>query len=215
VAAARQLDVVRREGWRNAARRIVRVLRGRTAPSIMYDAWFREQARTARESRDIPADLARLSYRPRISILTPVYNTPPDLLRAMVDSVRAQWYPDWQLCLADDASPKAETRAALDAVDGSDPRIRVIRQPVNGGISAATNAALDAADGEFVALLDHDDEIPPTRCSKSSSSSIAIATPTWSIPTRTSSNSTARTSSRSSSRTGRPNTSIRRCSSGI
>ena len=161
-AVGRQIQIVRRLGWRTAARRVLSVLRGRPAnPFVMYDAWFRNQAVTARESRDIPADLARLAYRPRISILTPVYNTDANVLRLMVDSVRAQWYPDWQLCLADDASAKPETRAALDEIDGSDARIRVIRQPANGGISAATNAALDAADGEFVALLDHDDELAP------------------------------------------------------
>jgi GT2 family glycosyltransferase len=160
--AGRQIEIVRSLGWRTAAGRIVRVLRGAPPhPFVMYDAWFREQARLAREGRDVAADLARLSYRPRISVLTPVYNTPPDLLRRMVDSVREQWYPDWQLCLADDASTKPETRAALDAIDGTDPRIHVVRQPQNGGISAATNAALAVADGEFVALLDHDDEITP------------------------------------------------------
>jgi GT2 family glycosyltransferase len=161
LAVTRQVDIVRRLGWRAAAGRALRVMRGTSHPFVMYDAWFRDQAVTARESRDIPADLARLSYRPRISVLTPVYNTPPDLLQLLIDSVRAQWYPDWQLCLADDASTRAETRAMLDGIDGSDPRIRVVRQSVNGGISAATNAALDAADGEFVALLDHDDEIAP------------------------------------------------------
>ena len=160
--AGRQIDIVRKLGWRAAARRYVRALRAQPAQaSGMYDAWFRERAESAKLARDVTADLARLAYRPRISVLTPVYNTPPDLLRKMVDSVRAQMYPDWQLCLADDASTKPETRRALDAIEGSDPRIRIVRQAVNGGISAATNAALAAADGEFVALLDHDDELTP------------------------------------------------------
>src|SRR4029078_3016519 len=51
--------------------------------------------------------------------------------------------------------------AALDAINGTDPRIRIVRQAVNGGISAASNAALAAADGDFGALLDHDDELAP------------------------------------------------------
>src|SRR5262245_4928379 len=158
----RQIDVVRTLGWRAAAIRYVQLLRGRVPQSAtMYDAWFRERAASAQLTRHVEADLARLTYRPRISVLTPVYNTPPDLLRKMVDSVRAQMYPDWQLCLADDASTKAETRRALDAIEGSDARIRIVRQAVNGGISAATNAALAAAEGEFVALLDHDDELTP------------------------------------------------------
>jgi GT2 family glycosyltransferase len=159
---ARQVGLVKQLGWRAAVQRYVRVLRGHALPAPgVYDAWFRERAESTRLARDPARDLARFSYRPRISIVTPVYNTPPELLRAMVDSVRAQLYPDWQLCLADDASTKPETRAALDAVAGSDPRIRIVRQPVNGGISSASNAALALADGEFVALLDHDDEITP------------------------------------------------------
>ena len=158
----RQMDGVRRLGWRATTQRYVRLLRGQgvAAPGV-YDAWFHERAESARLARDVAGDLARLGRRPRISIVTPVYNTPPELLRQMIASVRAQLYPDWQLCLADDASTKAETRAVLDAVDGTDPRIRIARQPVNGGISAASNAALALADGEFVALVDHDDEIAP------------------------------------------------------
>jgi GT2 family glycosyltransferase len=158
----RQATIVRTLGWRAAAARAVRTLRQQPVQAGgLYDAWFRERAESALQSRNVAADLARLTYRPTISVLTPVFNTPPDLLRRMVESVRAQMYPDWQLCLADDASTNAETRRALDAIERSDPRIRIVRQAVNGGISAATNAALAAADGEFVALLDHDDEITP------------------------------------------------------
>src|SRR5262245_24245477 len=63
-----------------------------------------------------PAELARLAgeaaaldWRPRISVVTPVYNSDPDYLRACIESVRAQVYPDWELCLCDDASPREET----------------------------------------------------------------------------------------------------------
>ena len=158
----RPLRAVKTLGWRNAARRYVDVLRGRAVPAAgVYDAWFRQRADSVRLAADAASRIARLTYRPTISVLTPVYNTPPDLLRRMVDSVREQLYPDWQLCLADDASTKAETRAALAAIENSDPRITIVRHSVNGGISAASNAALATARGEFVALLDHDDEITP------------------------------------------------------
>jgi GT2 family glycosyltransferase len=158
----RQMTVVRQLGLRAAARRYARLLRGSASQSfVLYDAWFHEQALSAQRRRDVPAEIASLTYRPVITVLTPVYNTPPELLRRAVQSVRDQLYPHWQLCLADDASTRKDTRAALDALDGFDARIRVLRLPVNGGISAATNAALEAAEGEFVALLDHDDEITP------------------------------------------------------
>jgi GT2 family glycosyltransferase len=160
---SRQITLARDLGLRGAAHRYVRMLRGSPAHHFgLYDAWFRQQARASgRTPEDLRAELRALSYRPVISILTPVYNTPPELLRRMVQSVRDQLYPHWQLCLADDASTRPETRAALEALAGVDTRIGIVRLAVNGGISAATNAALDAAEGEFVALLDHDDEITP------------------------------------------------------
>jgi GT2 family glycosyltransferase len=114
----------------------------------------------------VPDDLARmaresatLEYQPRISILTPVYNTRADLLRACVRSVLAQVYPHWEWCLCDDGSTSEATRAVLAAQ--TDPRIRVVTQAKNTGIAGASQAALALASGEFVALLDHDDELTP------------------------------------------------------
>ena len=158
------LGIVRTLGVGAAARRYVAMLRGSPAHHHgLYDAWFRLHAAAAvRTAQDLRAELDAMTDRPVISVLTPVYNTPPDLLRRLVQSVRDQSYPHWQLCLADDASTRNDTRAALETLEALaqvEPRIRVIRQAANGGISAATNAALDAAEGTFVALLDHDDEI--------------------------------------------------------
>jgi GT2 family glycosyltransferase/SAM-dependent methyltransferase/peptidoglycan hydrolase CwlO-like protein len=110
-----------------------------------------------------PADLerriAKLANPPLFSIVVPVYNTPPELLAKAVDSVCAQWYPEWELILADDASPSAATKQALDAV--ADARITVLRLETNEGIAGATNAALRVARGEYVVFLDHDDELTP------------------------------------------------------
>lgn len=94
---------------------------------------------------------------PRFSIVVPTYNTTTDLLSRMVNSVEMQWYPHWQLILADDASPLAETRIALSKLD--DPRIEVLLLDQNRGISGATNAALETATGEYIVFLDHDDEL--------------------------------------------------------
>jgi GT2 family glycosyltransferase len=96
---------------------------------------------------------------PRFSILTPVYDTPAAVLQAMLDSVRGQRFEDWELCLVDDASPDPAVGEALDRAAAEDIRIRVLRRDANGGIVAASNDALAMARGEFVALLDHDDEL--------------------------------------------------------
>jgi len=96
---------------------------------------------------------------PRISVLTPVYDTPHDVLEETIDSVRNQTFADWELILVDDCSPDAGIRPILDAAAASDPRIKVMYRTVNGGITAASADALAMATGEFVALLDHDDLI--------------------------------------------------------
>jgi len=98
---------------------------------------------------------------PRFSVLTPVYETPADVLAAMLKSVRAQTFPDWELCLVDDASTRPHVGAMLASAQGEDRRIRVLHREENGGIVAASNDALAMAGGEFVALLDHDDELHP------------------------------------------------------
>ncbi len=98
---------------------------------------------------------------PRFSIVTPIYETPPDVLAAMLRSVERQSCGDWELCLVDDASPSPHVGEMLAAAAAREPRIRVERRDENGGIVAASNDALRMAEGEFVALLDHDDALHP------------------------------------------------------
>jgi O-antigen biosynthesis protein len=98
---------------------------------------------------------------PRFSILTPVYETPAEVLRQTLKSVRRQSFPDWELCLVDDCSSQPHVAEILAEAQRRDPRVRVERRPANGGIVAASNDALRMARGEFLALLDHDDELHP------------------------------------------------------
>lgn len=98
---------------------------------------------------------------PRFSILTPVYETPADILTKTLRSVRNQSFGDWELCLVDDASSAPLVAALLAAAESEDGRVRIHRRRHNGGIVAASNDALAMATGEFVALLDHDDLLHP------------------------------------------------------
>lgn len=98
---------------------------------------------------------------PRFSILTPVYETSPRVLRKMLRSVRRQSFTDWELCLVDDGSREPHVREILDRAQAEDGRVRVEHREANAGIVTASNAALAMARGEFVALLDHDDELHP------------------------------------------------------
>ncbi len=105
--------------------------------------------------------LRQLKSIPRISLITPVYNVDAEWLRRCVESVKAQWYPYWELCLCDDGSTRQETVELLDEYRGSDPRIKVIREDVNRGIAAASARAVEFSSGEWLAFLDNDDELTP------------------------------------------------------
>jgi O-antigen biosynthesis protein len=98
---------------------------------------------------------------PRFSIVTPVFETPARILWQMLESVWAQTFDGWELCLVDDASTAPHVREMLERAQREDPRVRVLHRAENGGIVAASNDALGLASGEFVALLDHDDELHP------------------------------------------------------
>jgi GT2 family glycosyltransferase len=125
-----------------------------------YASWVTHHGPTPEALRALREELDRVSYRPLISVLVPVYNTDRAVLLDTIDSVRAQIYGHWQLCIANDGSTKPETLEILASLAG-DPAVRVIDLPGGSGISGATNAALSLAQGEFVALLDHDDLLKP------------------------------------------------------
>jgi GT2 family glycosyltransferase/predicted SAM-dependent methyltransferase len=132
--------------------------KGRSA----YDDWVREYTALSDADLKAMAEAARaLPRQPLISLITPVYNTQEAFLRAVIDSVMRQAYPNWELCLADDASTAPHVRQVLEEYRARDSRIKVAYREKNGHISAASNTALELATGEFVALLDHDDELPP------------------------------------------------------
>ena len=102
-----------------------------------------------------------LTYQPLISIVVPVYNTPETYLREAIDSVLAQVYPHWELCIADDCSPNERVREVLREYATRDSRIKLEFRQENGHIVHASNSALALATGEFVGLLDHDDLLEP------------------------------------------------------
>jgi len=122
------------------------------------DVWLQyRQTFTPDVEVDIRKRIGGMQGRPLISILMPVYNTPGGLLRRTIESVLAQLYSDWELCVVDDASSQSEVHRILEEFSARDSRIRVEFSERNGGIARATNRALAVAQGSFVALLDHDD----------------------------------------------------------
>ncbi len=97
---------------------------------------------------------------PFVSLVVPVFNTPPRYLDDLVASVRAQKPGAWELILSDDGSTAPETRAWLDG-QASAPDLRILRNAQNRGIAAATNAGVETAQAPWIGLLDHDDALAP------------------------------------------------------
>lgn len=119
----------------------------------------------------------KFEYEPLISILVPLYNTPEKFLRDMVESVLAQTYANWQLCLADGSDAEhielvsrivkeyQDKDAQQNAGDAAGKRLKnrisYMKLEKNEGISGNTNHCLELAEGEYIGLFDHDDILHP------------------------------------------------------
>jgi O-antigen biosynthesis protein len=127
---------------------------------IRWKMWLRsKRIETAKYSDQSPGAIADFALKPLISIILPVYNIEERFLRRCIESVLAQWYPYWELCIADDRSSEPHIKGVLEELAEREQRIRLVFRDVNGGISAASNSALALASGGFCAFLDHDDEL--------------------------------------------------------
>lgn len=157
--AERARRILRQEGWQSLWYTFEE--RFHLADRELYERWQRRHRLTDRDRDRIRTETEKLPYRPLISILLPVYNTDEIWLRKCLNSVLEQLYPHWELCIADDASTVPHVRSVLEEYTAGDERIRAIFRHDNGHISAASNSALSLATGEYVALLDHDDELTP------------------------------------------------------
>jgi GT2 family glycosyltransferase len=121
------------------------------------DAWREYRETFRREVRPkIVERIATLSAKPLVSVIVPTYNTAEPMLRQMLQSVAAQLYPHWELCIADDGSREPHVRRILREFAAKDKRIK-LHFGENMGVSHASNRALELATGEFAVLLDHDD----------------------------------------------------------
>jgi len=125
-----------------------------------YEGWIQRNDRLTDSDREwIREAVARMPHKPVFSVLMPVYNPPPEILRLAIESVLKQLYPHWELCIADDASTDPEVVEVLKSYAARDARIKVTYRAKNGHISAASNTALEMVAGEWTALFDHDDEL--------------------------------------------------------
>ena len=126
---------------------------------VDYALWIARHEPTVRDLQQMRRESGNFAVCPRISIAVPVYKTPLALLNRCIESVMEQTYPTWELCLADDGSNDASLASLLEQYAKRDTRIRTVMLKQNLGISGATNAALRLCTGDYVAFLDHDDEL--------------------------------------------------------
>ena len=101
--------------------------------------------------------ILNFQYKPLISIIMPVYNTPELTLREGLNSVIEQLYTNWELCIVDDHSTEPHVRLVLEEYGKKYSQIHVHYRDINGHISLASNDAINMANGEFIVFMDHDD----------------------------------------------------------
>ena len=149
-------------GGPGAVMRKLRSVGERALARSDYASWAEEEA--AFEERRRPEMLrkaAQLSWKPVVSMLMVDSDLPIASMRAAIDSIVAQVYPHWELCVEDDGSLNDDLRRVLNEYEVRDPRIRMLRCRDNGSSSAAESPSLAAVRGEFVSLVSCDDLISP------------------------------------------------------
>jgi len=124
-----------------------------------YALWIEQHKLTDQDIERIAQEIEAMPVQPVFSIVVPVYNIDEEYLMLAINSVRNQLYPYWELCLVDDASPDYHIRPLLKRLAALDERIVVRLNKDNQGIAGASNDAVKLTSGDFVGLLDHDDEL--------------------------------------------------------
>ncbi len=149
------MRVIINEGWKALFIKLKKRWNLETHPVLKYADPAEEDLIKYKE------EIKNFDYAPKISIITPVYNVDEKWLRLCINSVLNQIYENWELCMADDASTKDHIKKVLEEFSIKESRIKVKYLEKNLGISGASNEALSLATGEFIHLLDNDDEITP------------------------------------------------------
>ncbi|MGX7174297.1 glycosyltransferase family 2 protein [Enterococcus ratti] len=150
------INYTRTHGVKKAIRRFKLEMK---SANTDYEQWLKRHEKFDFQKQR--QESVSFNYRPLISVIMPVYNVEIKWLEKCIESVLNQTYEKWELCISDDASTDPKIRKCLEAYQKKDQRIKVIFRKENGHISLATNSALEVAKGEFIALLDNDDELPP------------------------------------------------------
>ena len=158
------LRIIINEGWSNFWPKFKKIL-FQKIPFLKlkdpYRIWILKNEPPREKLEEYKKEALSFKYRPKISIITPVWNTDKRWLRKCIESVLNQVYDNWELCIVDGGSSKPHIKKILDEYAKKESRIKIKFLPENKGIAGNSNEALSLATGEFVCLLDHDDELAP------------------------------------------------------
>jgi hypothetical protein len=152
-----------RNSWREKIARIIlrKIPALRSLLAGSYRAWISKNEADQKALEEQKNQALAFSEQPLISIVVPVFSPPLKVFHAMIRSVLAQSYQNWELCLVNGDSSSTEICQALEAYAAQDSRIKVKSLENNLGISGNTNVAIEMAQGYFIGFLDHDDCLAP------------------------------------------------------
>lgn len=154
------LQLYRKHGLAGLYRTSLRVFRSSGLDKTNYSKWL-SLYDNKNELASAQSLIQEMADMPLISVIMPTYKSNIQWLKEAIDSVIGQIYPNWELCIADDASNDPVLYSLLNDYAKKDSRIKFVTRKVNGHISAASNSALELATGNWIALLDHDDLLHP------------------------------------------------------
>ena len=126
-----------------------------------YAKWIADHEPSVQALENQRSESAKWTGRPKISLLLPIFDPPLRFLDELLVSIQGQTYGNWEACLVDGGSQSTKTGALLNRWEKNDSRVRLERLPKNLGVAENTNRALRMSTGDFVALVDHDDLLPP------------------------------------------------------
>lgn len=151
--------VIRTEGYGRFAKAVFRKLKRKAISEqpkqVSYQEWI---------VHHLPDELAlkqqrehQFKNRPLISVVIPLYKTQEHYLTELIDSIKAQTYDNWELCLSDGSGENSPIREMLEKFESEDKRIKVVHNEKQLHISDNTNEAIKIASGDYIAFADHDD----------------------------------------------------------
>jgi O-antigen biosynthesis protein len=155
--------IIQTDGWMALGTRLYRRIKRQMQWYLpdSYYRWFKKNEPGLGDCEVQRREALSFKYRPKISLIMPVWNPSADWLKLAIESVIHQTYDNWELCIADGSSSGLLIRQILEEYAGKESRVKVKYLSENKGIAQNTNEALASAEGEFIGLLDHDDEIAP------------------------------------------------------